>query len=63
MRELNVNEIKEVNGGSRLVSAAKFLRDSAIGGMMWDGMKSLGGAIYRNSSHNSLNPMAATNRL
>ena len=56
MDELNVNEIEQVSGGNRLL---EFL----IG---YAGGKLLGAALqadWSNASHNSSNPMAATNRL
>ncbi|WP_171038384.1 hypothetical protein [Pseudoalteromonas sp. S3178] len=54
MRELNVNEIKEVNGGVRgfiITYIAGKILDAAIS------------ADWSKASHNSSNPMAATNRL
>jgi len=54
MRELNVNEIKDVNGGLR-----SFIL-SYIAGKVLDAAIS---ADWSKASHNSSNPMAATNRL
>ncbi|MBG9991107.1 MULTISPECIES: hypothetical protein [unclassified Pseudoalteromonas] len=54
MRELNVKEINEVNGGVR-----GFIL-SYIAGKVLDAAIS---ADWSQASHNSSNPMAATNRL
>lgn len=56
MNELNVNEIKQVSGGNRLL---EFLIGYA-GGKLLDAALQ---ADWSNASHNSSNPMAATNRL
>lgn len=56
MDELNVNEIKQVSGGNKLI---EFLIGYE-GGELLDAVLR---ADWSNASHNSSNPMAATNRL
>ncbi|WP_032096601.1 MULTISPECIES: hypothetical protein [unclassified Alteromonas] len=56
MDELNVNEIKQVSGGNRLLN---FLIGYADGKLLDSALQ----ADWSNASHNFSDPMAATNRL
>ena len=60
MRELNVNEIEQVNGGNRFAAGA------VVAGIIYDAVKAglkAAAKTLEGQDHNSSNPNAATNRL